>query len=151
MTENLDKLRDFISSFRASLDFRLWLKLVQEEAAELEEALEKKDKEEILKEATDLRYVLGGLMFFVPVLGEGLVKDDELLEIKEVLDNATAVALKAFPLFSQEVHDEAFKRVHESNMSKLGEDGKPILREDGKVLKGPNYKPANLSDLIEEK
>lgn len=45
--------------------------------------------------------------------------------------------------------DEAFKRVHESNMSKLGEDGKPIYREDGKVLKGPNYKEPDLSDLVE--
>ena len=43
--------------------------------------------------------------------------------------------------------DEAMNRVHESNMSKLGEDGKPIYREDGKVLKGPNYKPPDLSDL----
>ncbi len=43
---------------------------------------------------------------------------------------------------------EAFKRVHESNMSKLGPDGKPIHREDGKVLKGPNYKPPNLDDLV---
>ena len=44
--------------------------------------------------------------------------------------------------------DEAMYRVHESNMSKLDEDGKPILREDGKVLKGPNYKPPNLEDLV---
>jgi len=44
--------------------------------------------------------------------------------------------------------DEALHRVHESNMSKLDEDGKPIYREDGKVLKGPNYKPPNLTDLI---
>ena len=44
--------------------------------------------------------------------------------------------------------DEALNRVHESTMSKLDEDGKPILREDGKVLKGPNYKPPYLSDLI---
>ena len=44
--------------------------------------------------------------------------------------------------------DEALNRVHISNMSKLGEDGKPIYREDGKVLKGPNYKPPNLSDLV---
>ena len=44
--------------------------------------------------------------------------------------------------------DEAFKRVHESNMSKLGDDGKPLYREDGKVLKGPNYKPADLGDLV---
>jgi len=44
--------------------------------------------------------------------------------------------------------DEALDRVHKSNMSKLGDDGKPIYREDGKVLKGPNYKPPNLEDLI---
>lgn len=44
--------------------------------------------------------------------------------------------------------DEALNRVHRSNMSKLGEDGEPIYREDGKVLKGPNYEPPNLSDLV---
>ena len=44
--------------------------------------------------------------------------------------------------------DEALDRVHKSNMSKLDEDGKPIYREDGKVLKGPNYKPPTLTDLI---
>ena len=45
--------------------------------------------------------------------------------------------------------DEALHRVHESNMSKLDEDGKPIYREkDGKVLKGPNYKPPTLEDLV---
>ena len=44
--------------------------------------------------------------------------------------------------------DEALNRVHESNMSKLGEDNKPIRREDGKILKGPNYKPPDLSDLF---
>ena len=44
--------------------------------------------------------------------------------------------------------DEALDRVHESNMTKLGEDGKPIRREDGKVLKGPNYQPPNLTDLV---
>ena len=43
--------------------------------------------------------------------------------------------------------DEALDRVHESNMSKLV-DGKPLKREDGKVLKGPNYKPPYLEDLI---
>ena len=44
--------------------------------------------------------------------------------------------------------DEALNRVHESNMSKLDDEGKPIYREDGKVLKGPNYKPPTLTDLI---
>ena len=46
--------------------------------------------------------------------------------------------------------DEAMRRVHKSNMSKLGEDGKPIYRADGKVLKGPNYQPPYLNDLIIE-
>lgn len=44
--------------------------------------------------------------------------------------------------------DEALSRVHKSNLSKLDEDGKPIYREDGKVLKGPNYAPPKLDDLI---
>lgn len=43
---------------------------------------------------------------------------------------------------------EAYRRVHISNMSKLDENGKPIYREDGKVLKGPNYAPPVLDDLI---
>ena len=44
--------------------------------------------------------------------------------------------------------DEALDRVHQSNMSKLGRDGKPIYRDDGKVLKGPDYEPPTLMDLI---
>jgi NTP pyrophosphatase (non-canonical NTP hydrolase) len=44
--------------------------------------------------------------------------------------------------------EEALDRVHKSNMSKLGLDGTPIRRADGKVLKGPNYKPPILNDLV---
>jgi len=44
--------------------------------------------------------------------------------------------------------EEALDRVHKSNMSKLGLDGKPIRRADGKVLKGPNYQPPHLNDLV---
>lgn len=46
--------------------------------------------------------------------------------------------------------DEAMRRVFVSNMSKLDDTGKPIRREDGKVLKGPNYQPPSLLDLIVE-
>lgn len=42
---------------------------------------------------------------------------------------------------------EAFRRVHQSNMSKLV-NGRPLKREDGKFLKGPNYKPPFLDDLM---
>jgi len=44
--------------------------------------------------------------------------------------------------------DEAMDRIHKSNMSKLGDDGLPIRREDGKILKGPNYQPPILTDLV---
>jgi predicted HAD superfamily Cof-like phosphohydrolase len=43
----------------------------------------------------------------------------------------------------------AFNRVHYSNMSKLDNEGKPIYDSNGKVLKGPNYKPPDLTDLVE--
>lgn len=43
--------------------------------------------------------------------------------------------------------DDVFAEVHRSNMSKLV-DGKPLKREDGKVLKGPNYSPANLDYIF---
>ena len=46
--------------------------------------------------------------------------------------------------------EEALQRVHKSNMSKLGLDGKPIRRRDGKVLKGPDYQPPILTDLIND-
>jgi predicted HAD superfamily Cof-like phosphohydrolase len=51
--------------------------------------------------------------------------------------------------YGEDIFMEAFDRVHQSNMSKLGPDGKPIHREDGKVLKGPNYKEPDLTDLLE--
>ena len=43
---------------------------------------------------------------------------------------------------------KVFDRVHETNMSKLGRDGKPLMRADGKILKGPDYHPPTLDDLI---
>ena len=44
--------------------------------------------------------------------------------------------------------DNCFAEVHRSNMSKLDEESQPIYREDGKVLKGPNYSPPDLGQII---
>jgi len=44
--------------------------------------------------------------------------------------------------------DLTMELVHNSNMSKLDENGKPVLRDDGKILKGTNYVPADLSEII---
>ena len=43
--------------------------------------------------------------------------------------------------------DTAMKRVFESNMSKFV-DGVALRREDGKILKGPNYHPPFINDLV---
>ncbi len=43
--------------------------------------------------------------------------------------------------------DEALQRVHDSNMSKLV-DGVPVKNAIGKVLKGKNYQPPVLIDLV---
>lgn len=40
--------------------------------------------------------------------------------------------------------DAAYVEVHRSNMSKLGGG----IREDGKVLKGPNYSPADMTAFV---
>lgn len=42
-----------------------------------------------------------------------------------------------------------FDEVHRSNMTKLGENGLPVLREDGKSLKGPNYEPPRIAEILE--
>ncbi len=43
----------------------------------------------------------------------------------------------------------AFDRIHESNMSKMV-DGKAIKNDEGKVMKGPNYRPPILDDLVSD-
>ena len=48
----------------------------------------------------------------------------------------------------QDVIQSVFEEIHRSNMSKLGADGKPIYREDGKAIKGENYVPPNISNIL---
>ena len=65
--------------------------------------------------------------------------------IKEWAD--VQVTLSNLAWFFEFDGEEAFKLVADANMSKFNEDGTPILREDGKVLKGPNYAPADMTGL----
>jgi NTP pyrophosphatase (non-canonical NTP hydrolase) len=73
------------------------------------------------------------------------VEENRLAQLKELADLVFVcyqfAAARGWNL------DAAMNRVFESNMSKLV-DGKPLRREDGKVLKGPNYQPPVLDDLI---
>lgn len=44
--------------------------------------------------------------------------------------------------------DAVIAEIHRSNMTKLGDDGAPIYREDGKVIKGPNYEPPRIEEVL---
>lgn len=99
---------------------KLGLKLITEEARELEEAVlalswnsEPDTREDLTKELADLVYVCWWL--------------------------AARIGIDL---------NEALRLVHASNMSKLGPDGKPVKRGDGKVLKGPNYRAPDLSGVV---
>ena len=154
---------NFIRTFSASLDPRLWVELIREEHNELLDALVAFDtpepnrtkdasanlKAEVLKELVDLSIV---------AIGCGLVwKSDASLVSKTEREDIALLSTDVAQIisyvtekfsFSDNTLMEAFVRVHASNMSKLGNDGKPVLRADGKIMKGPNYKPPYLLDLV---
>jgi NTP pyrophosphatase (non-canonical NTP hydrolase) len=68
----------------------------------------------------------------------------ELADLQYVI-SGTLVAIKELAKVD---FDVVFNRVHDSNMSKLDNNGMPIYNERGKVMKGPNYKEPDLSDLV---
>lgn len=132
-------VRDFQTKFEIPDDPVLWTNLVKEEFKELAEAAE-----HLLKEAADVAYVANGLINIV-----GIDEADRLLEEQGIGPGIPPLLNDLIDVFiAHGVSDEAFLRVHKSNLSKLGDDGKPLRREDGKVLKGPNYQPPVLTDLI---
>jgi hypothetical protein len=135
-TNALEAVTQFIETFDASKDPLLWEALIAEEAKEFTEAYVN-----AMKEAMDLIYVISGYLAVTDEDSEGaaeIVNDNLHRNVQ-----AFHVALTSHPLFGQ-----LFLEVHRSNMSKLGEDGKPIKREDGKILKGPNYSPADLLPIL---
>lgn len=81
-------------------------------------------------------------------LGDALCDYDKVATLDALCDLQVVLSGAIIALGFQHSFDEAFRRVMQSNMSKLGEDGKPIYRADGKILKGPNYQPPNLNDLV---
>jgi predicted HAD superfamily Cof-like phosphohydrolase len=141
MTKTARDMSEMVEEFQLAFgvpDLKLQEKLVEEEYKELREALSNS-----LKETCDLLYVLYGFLLASsehgvdPKKTMSLTKDvSELKRLFNELWGGDSVLI------------EAFTRVHQSNMSKLGEDGKPVRRADGKVVKGLNYKPPVLDDLI---
>lgn len=48
----------------------------------------------------------------------------------------------------QHIIQDVFDEIQRSNMSKLGADGNPVYREDGKIMKGPNYTPPQIKNIV---
>ena len=123
---NYEKVREFHKVFCITLDHPLTLdSLEDQETQELLLLREKLVREE-----------------FEELMDSGSIENflKEMVDLLYVIYGTAAT-------FGLDI-DTAFNRVHESNMSKLGDDGKPVYREDRKVLKGPNYKAPDLSDLV---
>lgn len=123
----------------------------------------------LLSDAKDFRRIMGqsvGVFTQEDVLLQKTLIREEFLELSEALQEcfdhienkrSREAALKeladlVYVCFQLAAAvgwdlDEALYRVHQSNLSKLV-DGKPVKRLDGKVLKGPNYQPPVLIDLV---
>ena len=143
-----EKVADFIVAFSGSLDPRLWMKLIDEELAEFR--AEKFGTHNHLKELCDLLYVSTGLSLTVPEHIGMLMRDAEREKSLKQQGQVSRALEEGLQYYGEDVFMEAFARVHDSNMSKLDSNGNPILRSDGKVMKGPNYKKPDLTDLLEK-
>jgi predicted HAD superfamily Cof-like phosphohydrolase len=104
--------------------------LIREEIHEVAEAYA-----ELLKELTDLEYVLVG------ATAKGIHEYPE-----DIVGNLYAFE-HLYQAIPSAILNEAFVRVHKSNMSKLT-DGKLVKREDGKILKPESYEPPDLMELV---
>lgn len=140
-----EKVAEFIAAFNGSLDPRLWVKLIDEELEEF--MAEKYGTPDHLKELCDLLYVSTGLALTAPEHIGMLLRDSERDVILKQQATVSRTLGSGLEYYGEDVFIEAFSRVHDSNMSKLDNEGQPVLREDGKVIKGPNYKKPDLTDL----
>lgn len=151
MINATQEVSEFIRVFDASTDIALWERLIEEEVMELHVELtaDTINRENVLKEAADVIYVVTPLIGIVEALGDiGLVSEERMLKLQKLVERADNKLEVAIGMFGEETIEKAVKLVHASNMSKLGEDGKPIRRDDGKILKGPDYKAPDLSALV---
>lgn len=137
MDEMCKMVQEFQDKFETPNEPEFWIGLVKEELNETKEAAA-----HLLKEVCDIGYTVAGLVNHV-----GEKEAQRLLEEAGIGEFGT-VLNDLIDAFGEDIFAEAFIRVHTSNMSKLDDNGNVTRREDGKVLKGPNYKPPVLDDLI---
>ena len=152
---------DFIRTFEPPLDFMFWISLLEEETAELDEALLKVDSavsdgawDDVLKEAADLVYVGFGALLFEPptevMSNRAYNRAESAASRAQQILQETGERFEEIGVDFHDVLHKAIYRVHRSNMSKCDPDtGEPIRDPDtGKILKGPHYEPPVLGDLL---
>ena len=146
--EEYKAIKEFITTFDTPKTLDFWQTLIIEEAMEF---LNAEEPVNILKEYCDLQYVTGGQIVTADILGLSPV------DITNIQTRASTTLLREcamrleeviIPYYNDNIIKEAFLRIHKSNMSKVGDDGKPLRNENGKILKGPNYIPPTLDDLV---
>lgn len=146
MTDGQGLVRDFHRVFELPRDLeehsaeeaRLRATLILEEAIELAEAYTGIDLH-------DLEGFARGAIKHRTVNADAVTLEQIAKETADVLVVVYGGAVERG--FSA---DLALEEVHASNMTKLGSDNRPIKRDDGKILKGPDYRPPDLSVVLRE-
>lgn len=124
-------------------DVRLRLALILEEFIELTEACTKSESSTVEALTTHLHHAMDRV--------RALQADDiqvDLVEVADALTDINYVTYGAGHCFGVDL-DACMQVVQASNMSKLGVDGKPIYNEHGKIMKGPNYQPPDLTQVLQ--
>ncbi|WP_040479033.1 MazG nucleotide pyrophosphohydrolase domain-containing protein [Longispora albida] len=73
---------------------------------------------------------------------------EDLAHIAQELADVVYVAYSAALAYGIDL-DAVLAEIHRANMTKLGPDGLPVRREDGKVLKGPDFEPADVAAVLQ--
>ncbi len=172
---NIEKVRKWRTIAGQPMDTgkvsELAIRLVQEEAREVLGAIKEGDLKEIAKELCDLEYVLIGAVLenshkYTAMFNRydtySLCTREDRIEwasmklsqhkgLPDGIDSIFSIRLLVQSLFHsffpEKDFDTAFAEVHRSNMSKFV-DGKCLKRDDGKILKGPDFSPADMSFMV---
>lgn len=116
-----------------------------EEVEELVEAINKKDKVQILDAIIDMMYVrIGALLEHYR--GDTMVVR-LVIERDTEISNCREYFTKHFG-YNPKLLEDAFYEVHRSNLSKLDENGEPIFREDGKIMKSHLFIEPDLTGVL---
>lgn len=75
------------------------------------------------------------------------VDNEDLVNIAQELADILYVVYGACLEYGIPI-DKVFSEIHRANMSKLDTDGSVIRRSDGKILKGNNFKAADIESVL---